>query len=355
MRLERSGSGQSSYQVHDEDVTAAAVAYLNQAGARRRAGEAAEPFCLTVGFMLPHQPYVARKDDFDRYREMMTMPQHEEPFSDSLHPFLRWWREQCGYVAVPDQEVLRARTAYWALVGRLDAMIGDILAALQQNDLADNTLIVYSSDHGEQVGEHGLWQKHTFYEGSVTVPGILAWPGSSSGRMFAGVRCDRVVSALDLNATILDALGAPALPRSHGRSLLPLLRGEEREWEDVAFSEMCTDAGWYKRMIRSDKWKLCYYHGYDPQLFNLEDDPHELSDRAQDPACREVREHLTERVLDGWDPEWVAEKMSVKRREQEIQRSWAQHTEPADHFRWDLRPEMSYLDDGATKGQSAPA
>ena len=93
--------------------------------------------------------------------------------------YFRWWREQCGIVEVSDAEILRARIAYWALVTRMDLMIGKILTALQENDLAKNTIILYMSDHGEQVGEHGLWWKQTFYEDSVRVPTILSWPSGT--------------------------------------------------------------------------------------------------------------------------------------------------------------------------------
>lgn len=337
--LELSGQGQSGYQVHDEAVTAAAVDYLQQVGKSTR-HEGAEPFCLTVGFMLPHQPYVAQKTDYDLYRDSLTPPQYPEEFSPSLHPYLRWWRERCGIMAVSASETHRSRAAYWALVTRLDALIGEILTALHESGLADNTLIVYSSDHGDQLGEHGLWWKQTFYEGSVTVPGIITWPGV----LPAGARCDRVISSLDLPATMLEALGAPPLPRSHGRSLLPLLRGDHPDWEDTAFSEFCTDDGWYMRMIRSGDWKLCYYDGAPPQLFNLAEDPHENTDRAQDPACRPVLEELTRRVLVGWDPDRIAGLLAIKRQERDIFRSWGRCVEPPDRFRWGLQPEMSYLD-----------
>ena len=90
--LESSGAGQSGYQVHDEDVTAATVDFLNRHGIRRRAGVTGEPFCLSVGFMLPHAPYVARRADFDRYRDRVTLPRVRTPFDDRLHPFEAWWR-----------------------------------------------------------------------------------------------------------------------------------------------------------------------------------------------------------------------------------------------------------------------
>ena len=358
--LEKSGAGQSAYQVHDEDVTAATVDYLNRLGVRKRAGVLDEPFSLSVGFMLPHQPFVARREDYDLYEKTMTMPKHPEPFSDELHPYFRWWRERCGIVEVSDAEILRARIAYWALVTRMDLMIGEILTVLEENGLAENTVILYMSDHGEQVGEHGLWWKQTFYEDSVRVPTILSWPGA----LPEGERCDRVVSSLDLNATMLDALGAPALPHSRGRSVLPLLQevptgressslieslrsvnvGKGTEWEDIAFSEYCTDEGCYHRMIRSGDWKLNYYHGQPPQLFNLKEDPAELHDRSGDATCREILETLTQQVLDGWDAEDIAAKMEAKRAQTKILAGWGRQTQPADQYRWNLLPEMDYLD-----------
>ena len=338
--LQKSGPGQSAYRVHDEDVIAATVDYLNQLGVRKRAGQPAEPFCLSVGFMLPHSPYVARREDYDLYRDVMTLPRYPDPFADDLHPYFRWWRQRCGIEVVPEAEILRARTAYWALVARMDAMIGEIFAALRRNNLEENTLILYTSDHGDQVGEHSLWMKRTFYEGSVRVPALLSWPG----KLPEGIRCDRVLSSLDLNATMLDALDAPRLLNAHGRSVLDLVRFENTEWEDVAFSEYCTYEGCLHRMIRCDEWKLNYYHGQEPQLFNLSEDPHELKDRVHDSSCRKVRENLTARVLEGWHPQVVASKMAAKRADLELIRAWAGHTKPKDQFRWARQPEMDYLD-----------
>ncbi|MFP6643877.1 MAG: sulfatase-like hydrolase/transferase [Candidatus Latescibacterota bacterium] len=349
--LRKSGPGQSAYQVHDEDVTAAAVHWLDCYGVRQRTGQETDPFSLSVGFMLPHQPFVARQQDYALYEGRMTMPRTPEPFSDDLHPHLRAWREGCGIVEVSDDEILRARTAYWALVTCMDRLIGQILEALRANGLDDNTLIIYTSDHGEQVGEHGLWWKQTFYEDSVRVPAILSWPGQLS----AGARCDRVCSGLDLNATMLDALGCPALPQSRGRSLLPLLRAPETAtWEDIAFSEFCLDGagaggptgvdGVVQRMVRREDWKLIFYDGLPCQLFNLADDPRETRDRAADPDCADLRDELTRVVLDGWDPALIRQEMDHRRAELPILTGWSRHVQPEDSCRWDLRPEMDFLD-----------
>jgi arylsulfatase A-like enzyme len=143
---------------------------------------------------------------------------------------------------------------------------------------------------------------------------------------------------------MLDVLDAPELPNSHGRSVLPLLRSEDAEWQDIAFSEYCTDENCLHRMIRYGDWKLNYYHGQPLQLFNLKEDPHELHDRAQDSACREIREELTRKLLEGWNPDVIGEKMKAKRADLRILSAWARHTKPEDKFRWNLLPEMDYLD-----------
>jgi choline-sulfatase len=352
--LVKSGPGQSAYQVHDEYVTAATVDYLNRLGVKKKSDGKLDPFSLTVGFMLPHPPYVARAEDYAAYADQMTMPKKPASFDQVKHPFLRAWREHTGIVEASDAEILRSRAAYWGLVQRVDIMVGEILQALEANGLADNTLIVYTSDHGDMQGEHGLWWKHVFYEESVKVPLIVSWPGVIPG----GQRSERVVSALDVNATMLDALGAPPLPNSPGRSFLGLI-SEARvtpDWEDVAFAEYCADeyvpfkidtGKTYQRMIRQNEWKLVYYHGLEPQLFNLADDPGELVDRAQDPACQAVRNELLARLLADWNPEVIAAKMAAKRGDNAVLRAWARQTNPPDQHRWDLRPEMNYLNNPA--------
>ena len=293
------------------------------------------------------------------------MPSRPEPSGDAVHPYLRWWREQCGIADVTRDEVVRARTAYWALVTRMDAMIGEVLDALERNDLSGETLVVYTSDHGDMLGEHGLWWKQTFYEESVRVPMVLSWPGV----LPQGSRCARVVSHMDLNATVLDAIGAPELPRSRGRSFLRLLHEPGTPWDDIAFSEYCTDStsealtgglrapvpdagknGWRHRMLRRGDWKLVYYHGMEPQLFNLEEDPGEINDLAADPGYRTVRNDLVFEVLEEWDPDAVALEMAEAQSDLQVMRAWTENVQPPDTYRWSLRPEMSYLDQLGNEG-----
>lgn len=363
MSLIKSGPGLSGYQVHDEVVTAATVNLLNELGVERRTYGTIDPFAITVGFMLPHAPFVARPEQYDYYRERMTMPVNNEPPDEQAHPYLRAWRSFTDLdEPTPDEMVLRARSAYWGMVEAFDAMIGQIHDALEANGLLDNTLIIYTSDHGDMVGEHGLWWKHVFYEESVRVPLIMNWPG----KIAAGQRCDRPINAVDVTATMLDALDAPALPNADGQSFLGLV-SELRNtpnWHDTAFSEYCADqytpgspqypeespelpAICFHRMVRQNidgvAWKLIYYHGDDPQLFNLTDDPAEVNDLAQDKAYQTVREQLVSRVLDGWNPDEIDVTMAAKRSDNQILSAWARNTSPAESHRWDLRPEMNTL------------
>jgi len=350
--LTTSGPGQVAYQLHDEEVTAAAVGFLDRIGRERRAGLETEPFSLSVGFMLPHPPYVPRRAVYDRYRSRIAPPRKPRPFDAESHPYLKRWRAHTGSETVSEEEALNTRAAYWALVEETDAMVGQILAALQANDLTGETLVIYTSDHGDMMGEHGLWWKHVFYEESVRVPLIFSWPGVIA----PGMRCGRVVSALDVNATILDALGAPALPNSPGRSLLGLVAQEpvgagrgSRDWEDVAFAEYCEDqysppGGAYQRMVRRGRWKLIDYGDDPPQLFDLEADPDELTDRADDPACAAIIRDLRAEVRQGWNPDQIKAKMAAMDANNRILEAWSANVQPEERYRWRARPEMNSLD-----------
>jgi choline-sulfatase len=345
--LEVSGAGQSAYQVKDMEATDAACAELERLAASRRGGSS-DPFCLSVGLMLPHPPYVAWPEDYALYAGKVPAPALPVPEAGREHPWLAWWRSDRGIAEVTPAEALRARAAYWGLVTRLDLLIGRILGTLDRLGLAENTLVVYTSDHGDQLGERGLWWKHTFYEESAAVPLILSWPG----RLPRGERRPQVVNLVDVTATMLEALGAAPLPEAQGTSLLGVARDGSTPWFDETVSEYCTDAipAWTggmavrQRMLRAGRWKLIYYHGYRPQLFDLAEDPRELHDLAEDPAHRAVREQLTRRLLADWDPDAIAERMRRRRAEKDVVADWARATRPADSHRWHIVPEQNRID-----------
>jgi choline-sulfatase len=343
--VDRAGPGRSVYELKDRDVAAAAVKWLEGAAARKRGGDTA-PFALTVGMMLPHAPYVAAPEDYARFAGKVGPARLKRPGED--HPWIGWWRENRRILDVPEADAIKARTAYYALTWRMDALIGDVLRTLEATGLDRNTLVVYASDHGDHIGERGLWWKHTFYDESVKVPMILSWPG----RLPQGERRSQIVNLIDLTATMLEALGAPALPNGQGRSFLDVARSRAARWSEETYAEYCTDElpPWTggmavrQRMIRCGRWKLAYYHGYPPQLFDLDSDPDESRDLAADPAHAEIRETLLGRVLADWDPEEIDRRMRQRRRDKDVLGAWARATGPESRYLWPVRATDNRLE-----------
>lgn len=348
--LAQSGVGQSAYQVKDIDTAEAACEAI-RAHARARAQGSDAPLCLTVGFLLPHPPYVAWREDYERFAGRVPPPQHGSP-PVPTHAWERWWRDDRQLHDIDPVAVERARTAYYALTYRLDCLIGLVLAALKATGEMDDTLIVYTTDHGDQLGERGLWWKHTLLEDSLRVPLIMRWPA----HLPAGQRRAQVCNLVDVAATMVEALHAEPLPHAQGRSLLGVAMDAGASWLDVTFSEHCTDTvpAWtggrsvQQRMVREGKYKLIYTHGDAPMLFDLDRDPAERHDLASDPAHGGTRERLLAKVLDGWDPERIAATIAARRREKKVIDAWARHVRPEDSFRWSLTPELNRLERAAS-------
>jgi choline-sulfatase len=354
--LQKAGRGRNAYQVRDEFAAQAAISHLERHAIEQRATGERRPFFLSVGLMLPHPPYVARAEDFDRYVGKVPMPRVPAPTTSADdHPFLNWWRQATGIGAgVPDELIMRARTAYWAMVSRMDDITGSILGTLDRLGLTDNTLIIYTSDHGDQVGEHGLWWKQTLFEASARIPGIVSWPGVIP----AGGHSPRVASLIDINATIIEAIGGPRLPRSTGRSLLGALTGRAPQWEDLAITEYCVDAGHrggvgnmevpeghYQRMVRSGQHKYIDY-GHEPhQLFDLAADPDETTNLIASPDHAQIAASLATRARADWDPEAIKAETRTSIAETEVFRQWTAATHPIERFRWQMNPAYNSLDD----------
>ena len=340
-----SGAGQSAYEVHDNDVVKESLRVVDELAAER-AGGSLDPFFVHVGMMLPHQPYVADPGLFAYYLERVSDPQLPPLPVEEDHPYHRLWKEAMDIASVGPEETRRARAAYYALTETMDRLIGRVIKAFEDGGLLDNTLVVYCSDHGDQIGERGLWWKHSFYEQSARVPLIMSWPG----RFPAGERRQKAVNLVDLAPTFVEASGASELPAIDGVSLLPFARNSTAPWIDETFSEYCTDGlipgmpyPVQQRMIRTGPWKAIYYGGYPMQLFNLEADPLETRDLAGDPNHAPVMMSLKEKILSGWNPREISEKMTVRKARKLLLGQWATRCEPEDRFRWKLKTEDNWI------------
>ncbi len=340
------GAGQSAYQLKDEQVTAATIRALQEIADTPE--DSREAFSLTAGLMLPHAPYVASRDWVEYYLDTLPDVAAEAPAADKEHPWIHWWRGNRGIDQVSREQARLARAAYWGLVSTMDEMIGRILQTLSDTGLDRNTLVVYASDHGDHVGERGLWWKHTFFDESVKVPLIMSMPGT----LPAGERQPAVVNLTDLSQTMIDALGAAPLPQADGKSFWPLLTGESREWANRTFSEYCTDAvpAWtggmavQQRMLREGDFKLHYYHGYPPLLFDLASDPGEQCNLVDKADYQGQLEAMLQTLLADWDPDAIRSLMRQRRERKNVLANWAAGTEPANTHLWPLQPDMNRLD-----------
>lgn len=343
--LQKSGPGGTSYELLDKAVTDNAITFLENHSEASKLAEV-HPFSLSIGYILPHQPYVGDPDLFDYYIDNVTKPRL--PRDETQEPaYLSWWREKTGMNQMTDGDQLRAKAAYYALVETMDREIGKILSRLDELGLSENTIIVYASDHGDQLGERDLWFKQTFYDQSVKVPLILSWPG----QIPQGERRDQIVNLVDLTATLVDVAGHPPLPNTDGVSLMGIARNSQEDWVNETCSEYCTDGmkAWsggkkiLTRMIRSGKYKLNYFHEDAHQLFDLENDPDETTNLIMVPEYESVRENLMRKILDDWNPAKIEDTINRSIPRKSILESWAHNIAPTDNFRWETHPVQNWL------------
>ena len=208
----------------------------------------------------------------------------------------------------------RARSAYYGLIAYLDEKVGRLLDALDETGLRENTVVVYTSDHGELLGEHGMWYKCSLYEQSVRIPLIISWPCNLPRR-----RVKEPVSSVDLSATIVELAGAPRLDWMDGDSLLSLAKGESQDWKNEAISEYhAMGVTRPLAMIRQGRFKLNYSLGERTELYDLQDDPAEFNDLGENPAYEDVRETLQARLLSQWDPTQLEEEVRQSQRERRL-------------------------------------
>jgi choline-sulfatase len=193
----------------------------------------------------------------------------------------------------------------------LDAFVGEILQALEESGQAQDTLVVFTSDHGEHLGDHGMWSKGSFYDAAARVPLVMAGPGVPQG-----CTVDAPVSLIDMASTVLDAFEIEAPDTFEGRSLLPLARGDEDGADRyVLGSYHGHDTNTGQFMIRKDQWKYIYAVGKDARLFNLEDDPGELKDLHGDAGLVEVECELETLLREHFDMEEIDSAARIYQRE----------------------------------------
>ncbi len=296
--IEEAGPGDSTYLQYDARNADNAVEWLADAP------QDGKPWALFLSFVCPHPPYFSPQELFDLYPpdDILLPPQwREADWPD--HPAIDYFRRYFTFAPQFDEATIRRmNAAYYGVVTYLDQQIGRVLAALEANGLADNTRIVYTTDHGEHLGARGIFGKFTMYEESVAVPLVLAGPDVPAGKV-----CRTPVSLVDSFPSVLEAVGAtPAAEDGYlpGASWWRIANEPDRE--RTVFSEyhaLGTEAGIF--MLRNRRYKYIHYTHQRPQLFDLLADPDECNDLSRSPEHRAVLAGLEAELRALLDPEAV--------------------------------------------------
>jgi len=266
------------------------------------------PFFYMLGYIAPHFPLIAPQKYFDMYKDKIPMPELPEDWFEKQPTNYKQLIYNFGIDHDDVDTIKKGRELYWALISWMDNEIGKVLEALGDSEVADNTIVVYTSDHGENKGDHGTWWKNTMYESSVNVPLIVNFPAEIPG----GERRSKACSLLDLVQTIADWADAETPDDWNGDSLVPYIKDSEMDWKDMAVSEYYAhyiSSGY--AMLRKGDYKNVYYSrmkenfGPERELYNLVDDPKEWTNLATDPEQQGLIEEMHDCLVEelGRDPE----------------------------------------------------
>ena len=283
-RYSEVGAGYSKYNAYDEAVRDQAITWLRLNVSNKR------PWMLFVGFVAPHFPLIAPQSYIDRYPpDAMPLPKFQSRDGYVRHP---WVAAQELFMATDtefgtdDDKRRRAISAYYALCTMVDDHVGAICALLDSTGLTERTVVIYTSDHGEALGLRGHWGKSNLYNECTQVPLVMSGPGAPRK-----LTCSTPVNLIDLAPTFLAAFGlSDATLR--GRSLFDIAR-EPPDLNRAAFSEYhAVGAPSAAFMLRKGRWKYHEYVGFEPELFDLESDPDEEINRADDSTCARAAAEL---------------------------------------------------------------
>lgn len=286
---------------YDDEVAFTSVRKLYDF-ARARDGR---PFFLTASFTHPHNPFTITRQYWDRYNhddiDMPSVPfipyDKRDPWSQRYYKLIR----QDEHI-VSDEAIRVARHAYYGMISYVDDQVGRLLEVLQETGLAENTAVFFTADHGDMMGERGMWYKFNPFEWSVRVPLIVSVPGGSKGHVES-----RGVSLVDLLPTFLDLATdrkPPALiDPLDGKSLVGLLNNDDRQWQDDVMMEYMGEGVFAPCLIlRKNGFKYVYCEDDPGMLYDLNNDPGELSNLCGNPRFSDIEKDMLEEIRARWNP-----------------------------------------------------
>ncbi|WCN11034.1 choline-sulfatase [Marinomonas mediterranea] len=282
-------------------------------------GKQDRPFCLTVSMTHPHDPYAITQEYWDRYdHDEIDLPKVRMPEADQdLHS--RRLQDVFAYYdqEISDDEIRNAKHAYYGACSYVDDQVGQLLKALKDCRLDENTIIVFSGDHGDMLGERDLWYKMSYFEGSARVPMIVCAPDR-----FKPKRVKESVSTMDLLPTFVDwathGEGVDYAMPIDGRSLVPHVEGKEGGHDEV-IGEYCgegTIAPLF--MIRRGQYKYVHCIADPDQFYDLEKDPLELNNLATNPEFADITNAFREEALQRWDSNAISQAVVISQRRRRL-------------------------------------
>lgn len=306
-KVERIGAGQRFHKIglkteksFDDKVTERVLDWLEENQERQ------DDWVLNIGYLDPHFPFYVGSDKWNYYEKLIDqLPAGVKPPYTSLNEPLLALRKYFNGDVANEEIIRRVFIGYYAAVAQLDENIGRILDKLESCGLREKTVVIYTSDHGEQLGYHGLWWKCCMFEQSARIPLIIACPDRQAKKI------EQPVSLVDLFPTICDLLKIPQPENISGQSLQTLMqRGRDPQRRDFAFSEYHAHGmpeGMF--MIRWQQYKYVHFTNYPPQLFDLQADPAEdhdlVAEKANDPEIQALLQAGAERLRQVCEPEEV--------------------------------------------------
>lgn len=308
------GPGESVYTQYDRDIAARAQVWLQE----RKDQNPDKPFVLFVSFVCPHYPLTAPPEHYYRYYNdpNLPMPRYRGEGERATHPFLKDYAETFNFDEhfKTEDDIRRAVAGYFGLCSFMDEQAGKVIDALESTGLRGETSVVYTSDHGDALGQRGLWGKSTMHDEILGVPMIASGAGIPQGAVV-----DTPVTLLDIYPFIFETVGEPDHPgvtaEHPGVSLTMLANGTVPDRNILSeYHGMGSRTGAFA--IRHGKYKYIHYVAYPPQLFDLEANPEELNDLGADPASADALAECRARLEAMLDPEEVDGK--AKSRQHEI-------------------------------------
>ena len=286
------GAGEDGYSDYDRSVRDEAVAWLKSEGKAQRD----KPWGLFLSFLRPHYPLTCPKEFYDLYDPDRLPPiRFQGAKAEYRHPVLNAARAYHDYDDFFTDDAHRniGRASYFGLCSFVDSLIGDVMTALHDAGLAEDTIVVFTADHGDMNGHGGWWTKMVMYEDSAGIPMIVSGPGISAGIT------ETQASLVDVYPTALEACDVSenaADQEMPGRSLITMATSDD-DLERAVFSEY-HDGGSITgmMMLREGRWKYVAYPGFAPQLFDLEADPFEQNDLGLSGAHAEIRQRFHARM-----------------------------------------------------------